>query len=203
MEDFLNDVKTLEIDYDDELNIVMNRKPKNNNEFFALVVGPQHSCTRLIVALLDRHPDVNYVGHMGTNSPNFINLIKHYQKIIIVSRDPSCINKSNEVTNGIDFDEDVSTKATEIINKQINTIYDKHEDRIEDIHFISIESIIQYKTHVLKRFFQELGLNVDNYNYNLTGEYRPKDIKSDKNPDGQRWFTVNLNIRDCNKKYFK
>ena len=57
-----------------------------------IVIGPQYSCTRLIVGLVDRHPDVRHVDHLGSldiNHPLWKSKI--YDKLIIVSRDASCI----------------------------------------------------------------------------------------------------------------
>lgn len=166
-----------------------------------IVIGPQHSCTRLIVGLVDRHPDVKHVDHMGTfhiDDPknNHIWNSKVYDKIIIVSRDASCINMSNQKYN-IDPKECKAEKTINIINEKINNLLKNNIYKFEDIVFISIESLVQYKEHIVRKLLIQLCLDESKYNYNLNGNYKPNDIH---NPDG-RWFTVNLDIIDPNKKY--
>lgn len=167
-----------------------------------IVIGPQHSCTRLIVGLVDRHPDIRHVDHMGTfdiDNPNNKHIwnSKVYDKIIIVSRDASCINKSNERDYKIQLKESKAEETIKIINEKINNLLKDNIYKFEDIVFISIESLVQYKEHILRKLFIQLGLDESKYDYILKGNYKPNDIH---NPDG-RWFTVNLNITDPNKKY--
>lgn len=166
-----------------------------------IVIGPQHSCTRLIVGLVDRHPDIKHVDHMGTfyiDDPNNKHIwnSKVYDKMIIVSRDSSCINMSNKKYN-IDPKECKSEETIKIINEKINNLLKNNIYKFEDIVFISIESLVQYKEHIVRKLLIQLGLDESKYDYNMTGKYKPNDIH---NPDG-RWFTVNLDITDPNKKY--
>ena len=167
-----------------------------------IVIGPQHSCTRLIVGLIDRHPDVIHVDHMGTldiNNPNIEHIwnSKIYDKIVIVSRDASCINMSNERDYKISSKKSTAEETINIINDKINNLLKNNIYKFEDIVFLSIESLVQYKEHIVKKLLIQLGLDELKYDYNLKGIYKPNDIH---NPDG-RWFSVDLNIIDPNKKY--
>ena len=154
-----------------------------------IVVGPQHSCTRLIVGIINRHQDIELVDHLGSIDENSYNevfkTIEQYDKIIIVSRDNSCVNKSNEINKDINFNDGICEKTVDLINRKINDlIYNKNYD-FNNIIFVSIESLVQYKNLIIKK-----------YDFNLSGNYRPKEING-----GERWFSVNLNIEDPNKKY--
>lgn len=169
--------------------------------YYGLVIGPQHSCTRLFVSLLDRHPDTGHIGHIGSNTPHFAHIIKQYEKIIIVSRDSSCINYSNQKVNKISIYEDVATEAVNIINNEINKIYELYPERVKDIIYVSYENLYQYKENYIKYILSLLKLDISKYDFNLTGIYKPSDLITDKNPTGKRWFSVDLNIIDANKKY--
>lgn len=168
-----------------------------------IVIGPQHSCTRLVVGLIDRHQDVKHVDHMGTNDlPELNNKLwneKIYDKLVFVSRDASCINKSNEENNNIPFEEGIAEKTINRINININHIIDNNIYNFNDIIFISIESLVQFKELVIKKLLTQIGLDHSTYDFNLIGNYTPNDINNSK----KRWFNINLNIVDPNKKYFK
>ena len=160
-----------------------------------LVLGPQHSCTRLVVSLFDKHPDVNYVGHCGTNDPKIIfndNNI-NYDKIIIVSREENCINKSNEKHNKNKKTQ--GTKAIQRINKQLNKLSNKK--KYEDIVFFSFDTFYSFRKFYLQKILESIDLNTDNYDFNFTGLHTPKEYNSNK----ERWFTVNLEVQNCNEKY--
>ena len=169
--------------------------------YYGIVIGPQHSCTRLFVSLLDRHPDTGHIGHIGSNTPHFYDLINEYKKIIIVTRDTNCINKSNLYTNKININYDIGTKAYNIINKELDKIYKNNINRINDIIFVSFESLYQFKKNYIKYILKCLDLNINKYDYNLQGIYKPTDLITKENPKGERWFSVNLNIINSNKKY--
>ena len=160
------------------------------------VIGPQHSCTRLIVGIVDRHPDVKHVDHMGTFDITNWDEEKLGDKIIIVSRDASCINMSNQKHN-IDPKECKAEKTIKIINEKIYNSIKNNIYKFEDIVFISIESLVQYKEHIVRKLLIQLGLDESKYDYNLNGKYKPNDIHNSKG----RWFTVDLDITDPNKKY--
>lgn len=163
-----------------------------------IVIGPQHSCTRLIVGLVDRHPDVKQVDHFGSfnmHNPRVWEK-KTFDKIIIVSRDASCINLAN-VRHNIDPKECKAEKTINIINEKINNLLKNNIYNFEDIVFISIESLVQYKEYIIRKLLIQLGLDVSKYDYNLKGIYKPNDIYSPKG----RWFNVDLDIIDPNKKY--
>ena len=165
-----------------------------------IVIGPQHSCTRYTVALIDRHPDVYHVDHMGSNYPNFKNknFLEKYNKIVIVSRDASCINKSNAKENKIQFSEDIATQAINNINDNLDFILKNKLYDFNNIIFFSIESLVQYRTYIIKKLLLQLELDPQKYDFNLTGRYRPNDAYCKTG----RWFDVDLNIVDPNKKYF-
>jgi|SaaInlStandDraft_6_1057023.scaffolds.fasta_scaffold00062_8 GR25 family glycosyltransferase involved in LPS biosynthesis len=169
--------------------------------YYGLVIGPQHSCTRLFVSILDKHPDTGHIGHIGSNMPHFAHIINQYEKIIIVSRDSSCVNYSNFHVNKISIYDDIASDAINIINNEINKIYKTYPGRIKDIIYVSYESLYQYKTNYIKYILSQLNLNIDKYDFNLTGIYKPSDLITERNPLGKRWFSVNLNIIDSNKKY--
>ena len=67
-----------------------------------------------------------------------------------------------------------------------------------NIVYLSIESLFQYKKNILKQTFKLLGVDDKNYPYDKTGNYNPKDLNGK-----DYWFRVNLDIKDCNKKYYK
>lgn len=164
-----------------------------------LVIGPQHSCTRLIVAILDRHIETSEIGHYsipGNKPPVFNfpgdNLINSFDKIVIVNRDSNAIDKSNIKQGfGIDYENDlnnISQKSKKIINDGLKNI------NMNKVVFISIENLVDYKENYLRQFFKLIGLNDNNYDYNLSGKYEF---------DPPRWFTVNLDLIDPNRKYLK
>jgi hypothetical protein len=163
-------------------------------------MGPQHSCTRLIVGLIDRHPDIKYVHHMGTNEKGHIFDLdyKKFNKIVVVSRDSSSINKSNEINKGISFNSNIAEKTVDLYKNKINQLINNNICKLENIFFISVESLVQYKELILKKLLLHLELDITKYDFNLTGEYQPKEIDNVTN----RWFKVNLDIVDPNKKYF-
>ena len=58
--------------------------------------------------------------------------------------------------------------------------------------FISIENLFDYKSLYIRKVLEEVGLDPNNYDYDLKGEYVF---------DPPRWFSVNLDISDSNRKY--
>lgn len=161
-----------------------------------LVVGPQHSCTRLVTALLDRHPDVNHVGHWSipSNNPPVFNFpIKNhldtFDKIVIVNRDSNAIDISN-TKSGHKIDEN-NSKNISYMSK--NMIYNNlGEIDHNKLVFVSIETLADYKEFYIRQLLGSLGLDSNTYCYNLSGIHTF---------DPPRWYTVDLTIKDPNRKY--
>ena len=152
------------------------------------VVGPQHSCTRYIVCLLDKHPNISFVGHIGSNFPTI--RLEKFDKFVIVSRDENCINKSNEKYNE---KTDLGTIGIKNINKILEKVF---INNIDKIIFFSFETFFSYKNHYLHTIFQDLRLDPNNYDYKFKKKHSPL-TKSKK----KRWFRINLKIKNCKKKY--
>ena len=165
-----------------------------------LIIGPQHSCTRLIVAILDRHINSNNISHwsipggvedgLSYSFPD-LSLINEYDRLIIVNRDSNAIDKSN-MRDGvkIDFVNDANNLSQ--ISKKM--IYENILDLniLDKCVFISIENLFDYKSLYIRKVLEEVGLDPKNYDYDLKGTYV-------FNPP--RWFSVNLDISDSNRKY--
>ena len=162
-----------------------------------LLVGPQHSCTRYITGIIARHPDVQEVFHLSVPSAsNYLSFKDFFprDKIIIVTRDVSCINHSNYVDYNISINDNLAGKAYNHIHNEINSIIANGYPK-KNIVYVSIESIIQYKELYIKYLLKKLELNLDNYDFKLEGKFKP--IIQNK----PTWFTVNLQIENPNKKY--
>ncbi len=161
------------------------------------LVGPQHACTRYITGIIARHPDVQEVLHKSVPSASNFLSFKDFlprDKIIIVTRDVSCINHSNYVDYNISLDDNLADQAYIHIKNEINSIVINGYPK-KNIIYVSIESIILYKELYIKYILKKLELNIDNYDFKLEGRFTPLD-------NGKpTWFTVNLPIENPNKKY--
>ena len=164
-----------------------------------IVVGPQHSCTRLIVAILDRHKSVNRIVHhsIPSNKPPVFNFpdknsTAEFDKIVVVNRESNSIDKSN-IKDGhkIDYNDD-SKNISQISKKIINNgLKDVDPNKVV---FVSIENLVDYKEMYIRQFFRIIGIDENDYDYDLHGTYV-------FNPP--RWFKVKLDIIDPNRKYLK
>lgn len=167
-----------------------------------LVYGIQHSCTRLVCGLLDLNKNIKII-HLSNPSGNEkikLNTIFErrkknghpiWDKIVIVTRDLNAVDHSNKNENfGINMLTFLKNDLEEYIKK--NT-FDEN-----NIVYLSIESLFQHKKNILKQTFKLLGVDDKNYPYDKTGNYNPKDLNGK-----DYWFSVNLDIKDCNKKYYK
>ncbi len=166
-----------------------------------LLIGPQNSCTRFLTGIISKHPDVKEIHHFSVPANNnvFYPVESHHiirDKIIIVTRDLSCINLSNYHNYNIDIKDNIGIKASEHINKEIGNLVENGYDKKNIIH-ISIESINLYKELYIKYILKKLGLDLAKYDFNLTGRFTPL------NNGKPTWFTVNLEIDNSNKKYIK
>jgi hypothetical protein len=165
-----------------------------------LLIGPQHSCTRYITGIISKHLDVNEIHHFSvpSNGGIFYNTIPHIvrEKIIIITRDISCINLSNNHEYKIDIKDNIGNKASEHINKEIKFLIENGYNK-KNIIYVSIESVNLYKKLYIKYILKKLGLDLSKYDFNLNGRFTPL------NNGRPTWFTVNLEIDNSNKKYIK
>ena len=157
-----------------------------------LVVGVQHSCTRLFVGLLNKHKELGNVGHWsipsGNTYHNFANNIgnkKIAEKIVIVVRERNCVDLSNLRT---DKKKNVSRDGIKFIKENLDQI--KQKNKLNDVIFVSFEMLEQYKEYTLRQVFRNLGINENNYNYNNDNETFSTD-----------WFKIGLKVKDVNEKY--
>ncbi len=162
-----------------------------------LLIGPQHSCTRYITGIISKHQDVREIHHFSVpcgnkNYPVIEHIIR--EKIIIVTRDTSCINKSNYIDYNISINYNLAAKASKHIENEINFIVSNGYDK-NNIIYVSIESIILYKKLYIKYLIKKLGLDLCKYDLKLEGKFTPL------NNGKPTWFTVNLPIENPNKKY--
>lgn len=167
-----------------------------------LVYGIQHTCTRLVCGLLDLNKNIKIIhlsNPSGDENINLNSIVERrkkngnpiWDKIVIVTRDLNSIDHANKKKNfGINMLSFLKSDLDKYIQKNL---FDEN-----NIVYLSIESLIQYKKEILKQTFKLLGVDDNNYPYDKTGIYIPKDL------NGQDyWFSVNLDINDCNKKYYK
>ena len=160
------------------------------------LVGSQHSGTRLFKTFLTLHPNISRVIHWSVpgGTPQGIIYDNFYDdfnknkvdKIIVVSRDRSCINKSNWLKKKMRF---VAEKSSDLIKQNLKRFED--DGRFNDIVFVSYEMLISYKEYTLKQMFRNLGLDFDGYDFNREGiiEFQ--------------WYKINLALKDGNAKYVK
>lgn len=168
-----------------------------------IVIGPQHSCTRLFTAIIDRHPDVSFVEHWSVPSGTKTYLFPHdvdphdmkpkeWDRIIVINRDSNAIDMSCE-RDGIKIheneNENQSQKSKAFIRSAIDNLSEAERSKIS---FVSFESLADYKELYLRQVFITMGLDPGVYDYNLSGRYIF---------DPPRWFTVILDIKDSNRKY--
>ena len=157
-----------------------------------LVVGVQHSCTRLFVGFLSLHSEIENAHHWSIPSGNKYNHfatkldnIKIAQKIIIVIRERNCVNLSNKQTDQMD---NVLEKGNNFIKENLKVI--KESGRLKDVIFVSFEMLEQFKEHTLRQLFRNIGVDEDNYDYQNEGTFEAD------------WWRISLKVKDCNKKYF-
>lgn len=164
-----------------------------------LVVGPQHSTTRYVLSLLNQIDEVKRVDHCSVPSDGdkyyeFSNWVDEFDKYIIVSRDMSAINSANYLKHNIDINENISLKINNFILNEVKKIKSHEKYNKQFINFFSYETLLSYREEYLEFFLSSLGLstdklvNIEEDNYVTTKE---------------KWFTTNLKLEDCNKKYNK
>jgi hypothetical protein len=174
-----------------------------------IVVGAQHSCTRLFVGLLDVHPDAELVAHMSIPSDGKLHRIRDmhpadlekYDRICVVTRDATCINLSNSVWKDgevhVPLSENISKKAYDSLLGDLEYIEEHDDALMSKIHFVSYEALVHFGYLYMRSICREIGLNA--------GKYPPKNLLSaikSYTPKVDRWFSIGLNISDSNKKYF-
>jgi hypothetical protein len=178
----------------------INQYNKIVNKGIYLLIGPQHSCTRYITGIINRHPCINEIHHFSVpcGDNHYCSTVTHIvrEKIIIVTRDISCINLSNLHEYNIDIKDNIGIKAAKHINKEINFLLENNYNK-NNIVYVSIESIVLYKELYIKYIFKKLGLDLSNYDFNLKGNFTPT------NNGKPTWFSVNLEIGNPNCKYIK
>lgn len=166
-----------------------------------LVIGPQHSCTRLFVGLIDVHPSVSYTNHISVPSGgSYLSLGPYlngdYDKICVVSREPTIINLSNKTDYNIPIEENIAAKACANILSELERASLAAPDFMDKVHFVSFEALLNYGRTYIKSVLSKMGLDPAKYP-SKTGIHQPK------NADGSNtWFGVELDIKDTNKKYF-
>lgn len=168
-----------------------------------LVGGPHHCCSRVFVALLDRHPDVDYVGHFtvpdeGRGESLLEKFNEGYDVICFASRDSTAINLSNKCRRGVPLVDDVAHMGSLELQADIQTLLEKHRITMDQINFLSIEAAVLYGDLYLKSILHQLGLDPSKYPPLDGSTYTPRERGGDP-----RWFSVELLIRDENKKYFE
>lgn len=155
-----------------------------------LVIGIQHSCTRLFVGLLSQHPEIKSVGHQSIPSEKSYhhfcnkfttNKIK-FDNIVLVVRDKGCVNKSNLKHNAFN----IAEKGAKFIKDEINKI--RKEDR-KKIIITSYEMLYQFKELTLRQLFRSINVDEDNYDYNKKGTVKCG------------WIRTSLHVKDVNSKY--
>jgi len=172
-----------------------------------LIAGPQHSCTRLFFGLIDRHPDVSLPRHLsvpGNMDNEWVwldisddDILSKYDKILIIDRDSNCIDRSNERDYNLNG---ISEVSKNLITESMETIIHKKGLKWfgDNVVIASFESLFSYKNMYLTYLFLKLGLDPAMYDYKSEGNYQP--LEADGKP---YWFSVDLEIKDTNKKYFK
>jgi hypothetical protein len=173
----------------------------------AIIIGPQHSCTRLFTAIIDRHPDIEYAEHWsvpsGTQDNYQFPIYKNpnteepetYDKILVVNRDSNAIDLSCLRDNiEIFLDDESKNQSYKTKSFIIDSINNLSESDREKLTIASFENLVTYKEVYLRQLFTTMGLDPNTYDYNLTGRYTF---------DPPRWFTVNLDLVDTNRKYLK
>ena len=169
-----------------------------------MVIGPQHSCTRLFVALLDVHPDVEGVMHLSMPSSGKMRSIREYfvgcDRMLIVSRDRCAINLSNLRDYKIPLDDDIAGAACKAMRDELGAMLRPDAALWRRVHFASFDALINYRDVYLRHVLAGLGLEPAKYPTlaSLEGQTRtPKDSLG-----GPLWFSVELTLHDSNEKYY-
>ena len=118
-----------------------------------------------------------------------------YDKILVVNRDSNAIDLSCQRDNiEIFLDDETKNQSYKTKKFIIESINNLNKEDYDKVTFTSFETLVTYKELYLRQMFVSMGLDPDNYDYNLTGRYTF---------DPPRWFTVNLDLIDTNRKYLK
>jgi len=164
-----------------------------------MVIGAEHSCTRIISGLLKIHPQIGEIGHVslpsGVSFGNLEGIKRKFklEKIILVTRDRSCNDLSMIRESGMKagFGKKLAGKplgsGVDFAMSHALPFLEKHK---KDVVVVSIEAVAQHKELVLRQTFRLLGLDEDKYDYHKGGQV------------SIGWFTVDLAVRDPNTRYF-
>lgn len=163
-----------------------------------------HNCTRLFTGLIDRHPDVETCEHWSVPSglgekarwefPTDANPYTGEQeeyKVVIVNRDSNAMDLSCLAADNIKLSAKQSEKCKGFVVERLRPFIAANPDRVV---FVSFELLANYKELYLKRMFRTMGLDDHGYDYTFEGTYEF---------DPKRWFSVDLDIKDTNRKYLK
>lgn len=168
-----------------------------------MVVGPQHSCTRLFVALLDVHPEVEGIMHLSMPSSGKMHSIREYfvgcDRMLIVSRDRCAVNLSNLRDYKIPLDDDIAGAACAAIRDELGAMM-RRDQGLWRVSFASFDALINYRDVYLRHVLAGLGLEPSQYPTlaSLEGQTRtPKDSLG-----RPLWFSVELTLHDANEKYY-
>lgn len=166
-----------------------------------LVLGAQHSCTRLFVGLFDIHPDVEVVGHASVPAngevKSVLDIFPKYDHVCVVTRSPTAINLSNLTDYKIPIEQDIAAQAYSSIINDLKKAILEDKDFEKRLHFVSYETAQNIGEFYVKYLLSKMGLDPSKYP-GLKDEYH-----TPKAEDGaKQWFTVHLQIEDVNKKYF-
>lgn len=178
-----------------------------------LVMGAQHSCTRLFTCLLDVHPDVVYVGHLSVpNGPGHMQgpldmnpeALKKYDYLCLVSRDRSCVNLANARDNGIPLSNDIARQSYGLLARQFQKMIDMDHFLAQKVLIVSYEALVNFRYVYIRQVLELMGLDPNKYppDQEVAAKkgYKPKSLPGRKKP---RWFSADLAIRDSNEKYRK
>lgn len=164
-----------------------------------MVVGVEHSCTRLVTGLMKVHPQVSLIIHKSvpaqTSWPHLDKIWQENQigKIVLVTRD-RCSNDMSYLRSSsvaLMCGKQLAGKplgtGSDIARSHLAPFINSHE---EDVIVVSMESLVQHKELTLRQAFRLLGMDEDGYDYD-----RSDSVWHD-------WFAVNLAIKDPNLKYY-
>jgi len=166
-----------------------------------MVLGAEHSCTRIICGFLHRHPDAGKIAHVSMPSSkgsfgDLEEIWKKYsiEKVVLVTRDRSANGlsmmrfSSMKESKGKELAGKPAAAATDFAISKMKPFLDNHQ---KDVVVVNIESLFQHKKLVLRQTFSLLGLNPNVYPYDKEGKVTVG------------WFTVDLKVYDPNEKYFE
>lgn len=177
-----------------------------------LVLGAEHSGTRYVCGLFELHPSVSKVYHTSFPAGGKLNGIDYTLnnignkidfdtvKIVWVCRDRSCnlasiesyssfANNKERIINEITTMGLYNGHVIDSLNAVIEDFIIKTGFNLNNLAIVSYESLMTIKKMTLVQTFNILGLDIENYEYDMN-----KDVDID-------WFKTNTKAVDGNCKY--